>query len=170
MLIHTPYGTRLIRQVARVDKSPMTTSTPLSVNWPIRRMSHVVERHLANISLALRPHGLTAPMWRVLNGLAEGGPSSIGDIAKHTAFERSYVSRLVARMVDMGFVDSVGDKTDRRFRNVCLSKEGRKRHAIARDIVVALNRASMEGLSAEDLDLLTKLISKVATNIGAQTP
>lgn len=148
----------------------MTTDRPLSVNWPIRRMSHVVERHLANISVALRPYGLTAPMWRVLNGLAECGPSSIGDIAKHTAFERSYVSRLVGRMADAGLVESVGDTTDRRFRNVRLSDEGRARHAVARDIVVALNRSSMDGLDASDLETLTRLIAKVARNIGAQTP
>ena len=148
----------------------MTASRPLSVNWPIRRMSHVVERHLENISMALRPYGLTAPMWRVLNGLAEGGPSTIGDIAKHTAFERSYVSRVVGRMVEAGLVESVGDTTDRRFRNVRLSEDGRKRHATARDIVIALNRGSMEGLDSEDLATLTRLIDKVARNIGAQTP
>lgn len=148
----------------------MTNSAPLSVNWPIRRMSHVVERHLANISVALRPYGLTAPMWRVLNGLAEGGPSSIGDIARHTAFERSYVSRLVGRMADVGLVESIGDKTDRRFRNVRLSKEGQKKHAIAREIVIKLNRASMEGLDGSDVDTLMRLIEKVSKNIGAHTP
>ncbi|MDB5596419.1 MAG: MarR family transcriptional regulator [Hyphomicrobiales bacterium] len=148
----------------------MTSSAPLSVNWPIRRMSHVVERHLANISVALRPYGLTAPMWRVLNGLAEGGPSTIGDIARHTAFERSYVSRLVARMAELGLVESVGDKTDRRFRNVRLSKEGQKRHAVAREIVVKLNRASMEGLDGAEVETLMRLIGQVARNIGAHTP
>jgi DNA-binding MarR family transcriptional regulator len=148
----------------------MTSSAPLSVNWPIRRMSHVVERHLANISVALRPYGLTAPMWRVLNGLAEGGPSTIGDIARHTAFERSYVSRLVARMAEIGLVESVGDKTDRRFRNVRLSKEGLKRHAVAREIVVKLNRASMDGLDEAEVETLMRLIGQVARNIGAHTP
>ena len=148
----------------------MTNSPPLSVNWPIRRMSHVVERHLANISVALRPYGLTAPMWRVLNGLAEGGPSSIGDIARHTAFERSYVSRLVGRMAELGLVESVGDKTDRRFRNVRLSKDGQKRHAIAREIVIKLNTASMEGLDSADVETLMRLIAKVSKNIGAHTP
>lgn len=143
---------------------------PLSVNWPIRRMSHVVERHLTNISAALRPHGLTAPMWRVLNGLAECGPSSIGDIAKHTAFERSYVSRLVTRMAEGGLVESIGDTTDRRFRNVRLSERGRERHKTARDIVMALNSSSMDGLDPNELDALMRLIEKVARNIGAETP
>jgi DNA-binding MarR family transcriptional regulator len=148
----------------------MTADSSLSINWPIRRMSHVVERHLTNISDALRPHGLTAPMWRVLNGLAECGPSTIGDIAKHTAFERSYVSRLVTRMADGGLVESVGDKTDRRFRNVCLSEVGRERHTAVRDIVIALNRQSMAGLAASELDALMRMIGQVARNIGAETP
>jgi len=171
MLKHASYVGRLIRQGGRVDRAAMTASErPLSVNWPIRRMSHVVERHLANISLALRPHGLTAPMWRVLNGLAEGGPSSIADVAKHTAFERSYVSRLVTRMAEEGLVESVGDTTDRRFRNVRLSEQGCERHKIAREIVIALNRSSMEGLEPGDIDALMRLIDKVARNIGAERP
>ncbi|MDB5569642.1 MAG: MarR family transcriptional regulator [Hyphomicrobiales bacterium] len=143
---------------------------PLSVNWLIRRMSHVVERHLANISAALRPYGLTAPMWRVLNGLAECGPSSISDIAVHTAFERSYVSRLVGRMADLGLVESLGDTTDKRFRNVRLSREGKKKHAVAREIVIALNAASMKGLDARDVETMMGLMDKVAVNIGAHIP
>jgi DNA-binding MarR family transcriptional regulator len=75
-------------------------------------MSHVVDKHLTNISAALRPPGLTTSMWRALNGLSEGEPSTIGDIADHTAFERSYVSRLVARMADLGLAETIGDQTD----------------------------------------------------------
>lgn len=149
---------------------PMAKSAKLSINWPIRRMSHVVDQHLANISTALRPYGLTAPMWRVLNGLAEGGPSTIGDIADHTAFERSYVSRLVARMAALGFVEAVDDETDRRFRNVRLSQEGTRRHAVAREIVIRLNDQSMNGLNADDLTTLIRLVDKVAKNIGAHRP
>ncbi len=148
----------------------MLEPTKLSINWPIRRMSHVVDRHLANISAALRPYGITAPMWRVLNGLSEGGPSTIGDIADHTAFERSYVSRLVARMADLGLVETIGDQTDRRFRNVRISKEGTRRHAVARAIVVKLNEQSMDGLKAQDIETLMRLVDKVAKNIGAQRP
>jgi DNA-binding MarR family transcriptional regulator len=148
----------------------MLETAKLSINWPIRRMSHVVDQHLANISAALRPYGLTAPMWRVLNGLAEGGPSTIGDIANHTAFERSYVSRLVARMADLGLVETIGDQTDRRFRNVRISEEGTRRHAVARAIVVKLNDQSMDGLSAQDIETLMRLVDKVAKNIGAHRP
>jgi DNA-binding MarR family transcriptional regulator len=105
----------------------MLETAKLSINWPVRRMSHVVDQHLTNISAALRPHGLTAPMWRVLNGLSEGGPSTIGDIADHTAFERSYVSRLVARMADLGLAETIGDQTDcrRLHRSVCMARTAR---------------------------------------------
>ena len=148
----------------------MPETFPLSINWPIRRMSHVVDQHLANISAALRPIGLTAPMWRVLNGLAEGGPSTIGDIAAHTAFERSYVSRLVTRMAALALVEAVGDETDRRFRNVRISREGTKRHAMARDIVVGLNDQSLQGLGKDEIATLMRLVDKVASNIGAHRP
>ncbi len=141
-----------------------------SASWPIRRMSHIVDRHLVNITRALRPHGLTAPMWRVLNGLVEGGDATVGDLAKHTAFERSYVSRLVSRMAELGLVQATGNASDRRFRNVTLTDEGRARQAAAVALVARLNQDSLRGLSEAEVRTLTKLIDKVALNIGADRP
>ena len=142
----------------------------ISANWPIRRMSHIVDRHLVNITKALRPHGLTAPMWRELNGLHEGGDATVGDLARHTAFERSYVSRLVSRMADLGLVRATGDASDRRFRNVTLTDEGRAKQAAAVGLVQALNRKSLAGLSKAESETLIRLIDKVALNIGADRP
>lgn len=141
-----------------------------SASWPIRRMSHIVDRHLMNITRALRPHGLTAPMWRVLNGLHEGGDSTVGDLARHTAFERSYVSRLVSRMVDLGLVHASEDANDRRIRNVTLTDEGRAKQAAAVGLVQRLNQKSLDGLSKAEVETLNKLIDKVAQNIGADRP
>jgi DNA-binding MarR family transcriptional regulator len=136
----------------------------------IRRMSHIVDRHLVNITKALRPHGLTAPMWRVLNGLVEGGDATVGDLARHTAFERSYVSRLVSRMAELGLVQAAGDESDRRFRNVTLTDEGRARQAAAVGVVQRLNQDSLKGLSEAEVRTLNRLVDKVALNIGADRP
>ena len=115
-----------------------TGYTHTSASWPIRRMSHIVARHLVDITRVQRPLGLTAPMWRVLNGLAESGDSSVGDLALHAAFERSYVSRLVARMAELGLVQATGDAGDRRVRNVALTDEGRARQAADVGLVQAI--------------------------------
>jgi DNA-binding MarR family transcriptional regulator len=141
-----------------------------SASWPIRRMSHIVDRHLVNVTKALQPLGLTAPMWRVLNGLAEGGDSSVGDLADHAAFERSYVSRLVARMAELGLVQASGDASDRRFRNVTLTDDGRTKQAAALALVARLNQDSLKGLSEAEVKTLTKLLDRVALNIGADRP
>jgi len=133
-------------------------------------MSHIVDRHLVNITRALQPLGLTAPMWRVLNGLAEGGDSSVGDLAVHAAFERSYVSRLVARMAELGLVQATGGASDRRFRNVTLTDEGRAKQAAAVGVVASLNQDSLKGLSEMEVKTLTKLLDRVALNIGADRP
>jgi len=146
------------------------TNPKTSASWPIRRMSHIVDRHLLNISRALRPLGLTAPMWRVLNGLHEGGPSSVGDLASHAAFERSYVSRIVSRLVELGLAEAKGDKTDRRFVHVSLTREGRIVHKKALDIVLRLNQESLQTLSDKDIEQLREIMSRIAQNIGADLP
>jgi DNA-binding MarR family transcriptional regulator len=109
-------------------------------------------------------------MWRVLNGLAEGGDSSVGDLAVHAAFERSYVSRLVARMAELGLVQASGDASDRRFRNVTLTDDGRTKQAAALALVARLNQDSLKGLSEAEVKTLTKLLDRVALNIGADRP
>ncbi len=141
-----------------------------SASWPIRRMSHIVDRHLINITKALRPHGLTAPMWRVLNGLVEGGDATVGELALHTAFERSYVSRLVSRMAEVGLVQATGNENDRRFRNVTLTEVGRAKQAAAVVVVQRLNQDSLKGFSEAEARTLTKLIDRMAQNIGADRP
>lgn len=146
------------------------TNPKTSASWPIRRMSHIVDRHLLNISRALRPLGLTAPMWRVLNGLHEGGPSSVGDLASHAAFERSYVSRIVSRLVELGLAEAKGDKTDRRFVHVSLTREGRTVHKKALDIVLRLNQESLQTLNDKDIEQLREIMSRIAQNIGADLP
>ena len=109
-------------------------------------------------------------MWRVLNGLSEGGDSSVGDLAVHAAFERSYVSRLVARMAELGLVQATGGASDRRFRNVTLTDEGRAKQAAAVGVVASLNQDSLKGLSEMEVKTLTKLLDRVALNIGADRP
>ena len=147
----------------------MTKTNPkTSASWPIRRMSHIVDRHLENISRALRPLGLTAPMWRVLNALHECGASSVGDLALHSAFERSYVSRLVTKLSELGLVEAKGDKTDRRFVHVSLTREGRLVHKKALEIVLRLNQQSLTALSETEAQQLSDLLSRVSDSIGAQ--
>lgn len=141
-----------------------------SAGWPIRHMSHIVNKHLRDISLALRPLGLTAPMWRVLNGLVEGGPSSVGELASHAAFERSYVSRLVEQMIANGLVSRLDDKVDRRLRIVTLTRLGRKQQRAAAVIVHRLNRASVARISASELTQLFGMLNRIATDIGADRP
>ena len=148
----------------------MPSNPKTSASWPIRRMSHIVDRHLSNISRALRPLGLTAPMWRVLHGLHEGGPSSVGDLAIHAAFERSYVSRLVSKLSELGLVSTKGDKTDRRFVHVSLTREGRVVHLKALDIVLRLNEESVKTVSEDDIKVLCEVMDRIARNIGAPIP
>ncbi len=130
-------------------------------------MAHVVDRHLVNIARALRPLALTAPMWRVLNGLHELDRPTIGDLAEHAVFERSYVSRVVARMQNLGLVNVIADDLDRRVKVVQITEKGRGRHAAALEIVRALNQEAVFGLSVKEQARLSDMLNRMANNIGA---
>jgi DNA-binding MarR family transcriptional regulator len=109
-------------------------------------------------------------MWRVLNGLHEGGDATVGDLARHTAFERSYVSRLVSRMAELGLVKASGDARDRRYRHVTLTEEGRAKREAAVALVQHLNESSLKGLSENEKKTLFRLLNIMADNVGAYRP
>jgi DNA-binding MarR family transcriptional regulator len=67
-------------------------------------------------------------------------------------------------------VQATGGASDRRVRNVTLTEEGRAKQAAAVGLVQGLNQDSLKGLSELEVKTLTKLLDRVALNIGADRP
>lgn len=150
--------------MTRIVQNLGPTST---ISWHPRRMGHIVERHNANLSKALRGLGLNAPMWRILNGLSEKPEATIGDLAAHSAFERSYVSRVVGRMEAKGLLKTTPDDLDGRLKVVQMTSVGRKRHAEASEVVSIVNGNAVKGLTASESETLGNLLDRIAANVGA---
>lgn len=138
-----------------------------SISWHMRKIGHILERHDANLSKALRGLGLNAPMWRILNGLRENDDATIGDLAIHSAFERSYVSRVVARMEKLGLIETQADELDARLKVVRMTPAGWNRYAEAIEVVKAVNNGAIKGLTESEADMLSDLLDRIAANVGA---
>ena len=138
-----------------------------TISWHLRRMGHILERHNANLSKALRGLGLNAPMWRLLNGLREIEGATISDLAKHSAFERSYVSRIVMRMEGMGLISTRSDELDSRIKVIQMTSAGLKRYNEAAGVVRKVNNDTTRGFSAAEDAKLQELLDRLAVNVGA---
>ncbi|MEQ8699846.1 MAG: MarR family transcriptional regulator [Bauldia litoralis] len=143
------------------------TADPLDpTDWPVRNMAVIVRRHLRNLAKVLRPYGMTPQMMRVLNFLAEVGEENIGAIADQSAYERSYVSRVIDRMVADGYLERAPVATDKRYTLVRLTDYGYSRWEEVIPAVRTLMEHTVSGLSPDELGAFVSAIRTVERNVN----
>lgn len=112
----------------------------------------------------LKQHGLTIDMWRALAALSNNGGQRQVDLASMTSIDVSTLSRLVSRMVRMGLVTRSRSERSNREVLVALSPKGR---ALAQRLIptaVTLERKAAAGLSARELAVAKRLLSRMYRN------
>ncbi|MBM3529125.1 MAG: MarR family transcriptional regulator [Alphaproteobacteria bacterium] len=122
----------------------------------------LVERFTAE---ALKPHGLTIEMWRVLAALSNNGGQRQVDLAAMTSIDASTLSRLVSRLVRIGLATRSRSETSN--REVVVTLSGKGRALVQRLIPIArkLERDSSGDLPAKELAALKRLLSQVYVNL-----
>lgn len=128
---------------------------------PFRLMAQIMSEQLTALSRSLRPVGITGPMSRILTGLREAGEATIAELAEHSGFERSYVSRLLDQLSRSGLVKRIPDPLDRRKRLARLTATGRQRQQQAAALVAQLTAIHLRTLPANEIAHLRDLLERV---------
>jgi len=117
---------------------------------------------------ALASHGLSIAMWRVMAVLAANGSQRQIDIVDKTSIEASTLSRLVSRLVRMGFVARSRSANSNREVAVELSAKGST--LVARLIPMArqYEADAIAGLSPQELTLLKRSLRRVYDNMKSR--
>jgi DNA-binding MarR family transcriptional regulator len=110
---------------------------------------------------ALRPHGLSIDMWRVLAALSNNGGQRQVDLTGMTSIDASTMSRLVSRLVRMGLVTRSRSETSNREVVVALSGKGRA--LVQRLIPIArrLEQIASSGLPAREMAVVKRLLARM---------
>lgn len=98
---------------------------------------------------------------KALIRLDESDPPSMREMAEALRCDASYITGLVDALEELGYVERVGSKTDRRVKLVRLTDQGRR----ARDEamrVMARPPKGLDVLSAAETRTLERLLRKVA--------
>jgi len=116
---------------------------------------------------ALKANGLSIDMWRVLAALSnnEGGQRQV-DLSGMTSIDASTMSRLVSRLVRVGLVTRSRSETSNREVVVALSGKGRALVQRLIPIAQALERKASAGLSAKELVVVKRLLSRMHQNFA----
>lgn len=85
----------------------------------------------AALAVALRPHDLTPPAWRVLANLQEDNGIDVRDLARRTVVDVSNMSKLITEMKDRGHLRKKRSTADARVRLVYITAAGRRKFETA---------------------------------------
>jgi DNA-binding MarR family transcriptional regulator len=115
---------------------------------------------------ALVKHGLSIAMWRVLAALSTNGEQRQIDLAEMTSIDASTLSRLVARLVRLGFVSRRRSKSNN--REVVVQLTARGRALVERLIPIAedLEKTAIAGVSPKDLSRVKQGLRLMYQNLA----
>jgi DNA-binding MarR family transcriptional regulator len=117
---------------------------------------------------ALKHHGLSIDMWRVLAALSNNGEQRQVDLVGMTSIDASTMSRLVSRLVRIGLVTRSRSERSNREVVVALSPEGRALVRRLIPIAIGLERKASAGLSAKELAEAKRLLNRMYGNLKEQ--
>ena len=115
---------------------------------------------------ALKAHGLSIDMWRVLAALAHAGEQRQIDLVGRTSIDASTMSRLVTRLARMGLVLRARSKTSSREVVVALAPKGTALVQRTIPIAHALEATTAAGLPAKDLAVTKRALRHFYDNLA----
>jgi DNA-binding MarR family transcriptional regulator len=122
--------------------------------------------HIAtSFTQAVREHGVTLPVWRVLAALHQRDGQRVGDLAELTAIEFSTLSRVLDLMRRKGLASRRRTRGDGRGVTVHLTASGRA--VTERIIPIARHYEAMAlaGFSAAEADQLRAMLVRLYANM-----
>ncbi len=116
---------------------------------------------------ALVSPGLTPTEYAALVSVQESGELRASDLVDRLRLDKSTVSRLVARLVDLGLVEVAPDDRDGRARLLRVTHAGDRWLAAARDEQHKRLLASFATWPEEDLDQLVRLLRRLNADLSS---
>ncbi|UPW84889.1 MarR family winged helix-turn-helix transcriptional regulator [Lysinibacillus sp. Ag94] len=113
----------------------------------------------------LGKYQLYSSQWALLRLLKDKGPHTFVDIANFMYIEKPSVTRLVQKLVDLGYVETVAGR-DKREKLVQLTVNG---ELIVQEIQAHLKptmEQALAGVSERDIEIATQVLANICANIN----
>jgi len=116
------------------------------------------DRALADV---LRPLGLLSTEWRVLGTLRIKGAMTMLELAQWTAYERTRLSKLLHNMQERGWLERLGNDSDKRSVLLQIAPLGVALHRKAEKKVDALNDEVLQAFSEVEVARVRGMLSGI---------
>lgn len=134
-------------------------------DYPMHYFAAIQRQNQLNLGRALRPRGLSVPMWRALSALRHKDGQTIGEIAQLAVLDRSSLGRLLDEMEQIGLVERTALPDDRRALAVRLTAKGRAVFEKTRTVMQDHYRNVLKGVEPEEFETLMRVLRRVKANV-----
>lgn len=121
----------------------------------------------ASMSDVLKELNMPLPIWQILLVLSEFREQTISELASHTGIEMSYLSRLVLKAEERGFVSRSKSDKDKRITYIRLATGGRQ---MIRKILPKTRRLLgiiFKGIPGADIETTARTLKVVYDNLAS---
>lgn len=136
----------------------------------IGRITRIGSLALAQLEKELEPSGVGRTEFEVLSALARSEhPLRASEVTSVTGISGASTTKHTERLVKIGLIERQRLERDGRVVLLSLTDEGRE--VVERELPrrVASEKKMLDGLSDDELDVLTGLLQRIARNVEEQT-
>jgi DNA-binding MarR family transcriptional regulator len=149
----------------QVEDSPRLERTFSLTDYPMYLIGYIRQMNYAGLQDILAPLGATPYEWRILASLQETDGQTMSTLSGHTITERTYLTKIVAKMEAEGLVTRLGDKADRRLVRIFITSYGMERFRSILPAAQAHFEETLRLLGATERKTLTALLGKIAAGL-----
>jgi MarR family transcriptional regulator, transcriptional regulator for hemolysin len=144
-------------------RAPDVKNYGLLVRYAARPFTRVLQDQISAF-------GLSAGEYRVLRAIEEGANVQL-EIARKAAMDRPFVTALITKLIDKGFVRGTQNRADRRRTDLHITPSGRRLlDRVQAKIVSPTNAAAVRGIDARELATFEAVALKMIANLEAAFP
>ncbi|MBV7272092.1 MarR family transcriptional regulator [Clostridium sp. PL3] len=131
-----------------------------------KKMISFIEKQLLENGL----DGLISSHGNILTALYENnGKLTMKRIAEITGKDKSTITPLVNKLLELGYITKIKDETDKRVTYIILTSEGNKIQDKYKAISNEVYATAYKDFSQEEKEIFLKLLKKISNNFNSNT-
>ncbi|USK77623.1 MarR family winged helix-turn-helix transcriptional regulator [Peribacillus frigoritolerans] len=117
-----------------------------------------------NLNIQLNKHDLHRAQWSILYYLNNYGSATLVELANYQSVEKPTITRTIARLEELGYVEHVPSK-DKREKRMRLTELGKKVYSEVRVTIDQYEQEILEGITEEEQLAAIRIMGEIRNNI-----
>ncbi|MCM3169664.1 MarR family winged helix-turn-helix transcriptional regulator [Peribacillus frigoritolerans] len=117
-----------------------------------------------NLNIQLNKHDLHRAQWSILYYLNNYGSATLVELANYQSVEKPTITRTIARLEELGYVEHVPSK-DKREKRMRLTELGKKVYSEVRVTIDQYEQEILQGITEEEQLAAIRIMGEIRNNI-----